>query len=116
MAIQVYGISNCSTVKKARTWLEENHLDYVFHDYKKEPARLEKLEAWEKEIPWESLVNKRGTTWRKLTSEEQASVIDATSANQVLLNNNSIIKRPLIESPKGILLGFDEVEYQAKLK
>ena len=116
MAVHVYGISNCSTVKKARTWLEENNIDYIFHDYKKEPASLEKLEAWEQEIPWESLVNKRGTTWRKLSKEEQEAVTDAHTANQTLLKNNSMIKRPVIESTKGILLGFDETEYQAKLK
>ncbi len=116
MALQVYGIKNCNTVKKALTWLDENKIAYTFHDYKKEPAALEQLEAWEKEISWETLVNKKGTTWRKLSSEEQATVIDANSANQVLLKNNSMIKRPLIKSPKGIILGFDEEEYRAKLK
>lgn len=116
MVLQVYGIKNCNTVKKALTWLDENNLAYTFHDYKKEPATLAQLEAWEKEISWESLVNKKGTTWRKLSAEEQAAVIDADSANNVLLSNNSMIKRPLIESPKGILLGFDEEEYNAKLK
>jgi|SRR5690606_17434609 len=116
MVLQVYGIKNCNTVKKALTWLDENNLAYTFHDYKKEPATLAQLEAWEKEISWESLVNKKGTTWRKLSAEEQAAVIDADSANNVLLNNNSMIKRPLIESPKGIVLGFDEEEYNAKLK
>ncbi|WP_312139161.1 ArsC family reductase [Sphingobacterium sp.] len=113
--LQVYGIKNCNTVKKALDWLNENKKDYVFHDYKKEPATVEKLEEWEKEVAWESLVNKKGTTWRKLSPEEQAKVKDANSANQALLSNNSMIKRPLIESPQGILLGFDEEEYKAKL-
>ncbi|MGN0019902.1 MAG: ArsC family reductase [Sphingobacterium hotanense] len=113
--LQVYGIKNCNTVKKALDWLNENKKDYVFHDYKKEPATLEKLEGWEKEVAWEALVNKKGTTWKKLSAEEQANVKDADSANQVLLANNSMIKRPLIESPHGILLGFDEEEYKAKL-
>lgn len=113
--LQVYGIKNCNTVKKALDWLNENKKDYVFHDYKKEPATLEKLEGWEKEVAWEALVNKKGTTWKKLSTEEQTKVKDADSANQVLLANNSMIKRPLIESPHGILLGFDEEEYKAKL-
>ena len=113
--LQVYGIKNCNTVKKAIDWLNENHKDYVFHDYKKEPATLNKLEEWEKEVSWEQLVNKKGTTWRKLSPEEQAAIKDAKSANAVLLGNNSMIKRPLIESPKGILLGFDEDEYKSKL-
>lgn len=116
MALQVYGIKNCNTVKKALTWLDENKIAYTFHDYKKEPAKLQQLEKWEKEVSWESLVNKKGTTWRKLSPEEQAAVVDAQSANDVLLANNSVIKRPLIESPKGIILGFDEEEYRVKLK
>lgn len=116
MALQVYGIKNCNTVKKALTWLDENKITYTFHDYKKEPATSAQLEAWEKEIPWEKLINKKGTSWRKLSSDEQAEVVDADSANKVLLNNNSMIKRPLIESPKGIVLGFDEEEYTGKLK
>lgn len=116
MALQVYGIKNCNTVKKALTWLDENKIAYAFHDYKKEPATLQQLRTWEKETPWETLLNKKGTSWRKLSAEEQATVLDADSANQALLKNNSMIKRPLIESPKGIILGFDEEEYQAKLR
>lgn len=116
MALQVYGIKNCSTVKKALTWLDENNITYTFHDYKKEPATTAQLEAWEEEVPWEKLLNKKGTTWRRLSPEEQAIVKDADSANKVLSGNNSMIKRPLIESPKGIILGFDEEEYNVKLK
>jgi len=113
--LQVYGIKNCNTVKKAVDWLNQQKLEYVFHDYKKEPATLEKLEEWEREVSWEQLVNKKGTTWKKLNPEQQATVKDAPSANRVLLGNNSMIKRPLIESPKGILLGFNEEEYKSKL-
>lgn len=116
MALQVYGIKNCNTVKKALTWLDDNNIAYTFHDYKKEPATPEQLAAWEKKISWEPLVNKKGTTWRNLSAEEQASVVDAESANRVLLKNNSMIKRPLIESSNGIILGFDEEEYRLKLK
>ncbi len=114
--VQVYGIKNCNTVKKALDWLQENNINFVFHDYKKEPATLEKLEEWEKSLPWTDLVNKKGTTWKKLSPEEQNSVIDANSANAVLLKNNSMIKRPLIETSKGLLLGFNEEEYHTKLK
>ncbi len=113
--LQVYGIKNCNTVKKAIDWLIQNNKEFVFHDYKKEPASLQKLQAWEKEISWEKLVNKKGTTWRKLSLEEQNSVTDEKSANEVLLKNNSMIKRPLIESSNGIILGFDEEEYKSKL-
>lgn len=113
--LQVYGIKNCNTVKKAIDWLNQHNKEYVFHDYKKEPATLEQLEKWEKQVSWEQLVNKKGTTWRKLSPEEQALVTNAETANQVLLKNNSMIKRPLIEGYKGILLGFDEEEYKTKL-
>ncbi|MGO1243413.1 MAG: ArsC family reductase [Sphingobacterium sp.] len=114
--IHVYGIKNCNTMKKAFTWLEENDIQYHFHDYKKEPVSREKLQEWENKISWELLVNKKGTTWRKLSPEQQASVRDATSANDILLFNNSMIKRPVIEYPKGILLGFDEQEYSKTLR
>jgi len=113
--LHVYGIKNCNTVKKALVWLEANGLDYVFHDYKKEPATAELLAEWEREVPWEALLNKKGTTWRKLPAEEQARVVDAASANAVLLRSNSMIRRPVIASPKGIVLGFDEQEYAEKL-
>lgn len=113
--LQVYGIKNCNKVKKAIDWLTENKKEFVFHDYKKEPATLEKLESWEKEVSWEQLLNKKGTTWRKLSPEDQAAVKDSKSANKALLSNNSMIKRPLIEGPKGIILGFDEEEYKSKL-
>lgn len=113
--LEIYGIKNCNTVKKALDWLAANNKAYTFHDYKKEPATLAKLQAWEKLVSWESLVNKKGTTWRKLTAAEQAAVVDAASANLVLLENNSMIKRPIIETANGLILGFDESEYEQKL-
>lgn len=114
--IHVYGIKNCNTVKKALTWLENNRKEFVFHDYKKEPATEEKLEEWQREVSWESLLNRKGTTWRKLSKEEQEKVTDAKSANAVLLENNSMIKRPVIEQGKNLIVGFDEEEYNTKLK
>lgn len=109
--LEVYGIKNCNTVKKALDWLKANDLEYNFHDYKKEPVTLAKLQAWEKLTPWETLVNKKGTTWKKLSAEEQSSVVDANSANIVLMQNNSMIKRPIIEVNNTIVLGFDEDLY-----
>lgn len=113
--LEIYGIKNCNTVKKALDWLNANQIDYTFHDYKKEPATREKLESWEKSVNWESLINKKGTTWKKLSTEEQAQVVDAHSANSALLANNSMIKRPLVEVKDEIILGFDETTYQEKL-
>lgn len=114
--LHVYGIKNCNTVKKALTWLQDHDIQHTFHDYKKEPVTRKKLDEWEKQVSWESLINKKGTTWKKLNPEQQAAVQDAASANIVLLENNSMIKRPLIESSKGIILGFDEQEYNKKLR
>ncbi len=116
MKLNIYGIKNCNTVKKALDWLDQNQLSYTFHDYKKEPATIEKLQQWEQKIDWQQLVNKRGTTWRKLTEDEQSRIQDADSANEALLSNNSMIKRPIIEYGEEILLGFDEKEYTEKLK
>ena len=113
--MHIYGIKNCNTVKKALDWFAKEGIDYTFHDFKKEGVSEEKLQAWENQIGWEPLVNKRGTTWRQLSKEEQQTVVDAASANRLMQAKTSVIKRPVIESPKGIILGFDENEYTAKL-
>jgi len=114
--MHVYGIKNCNTVKKALDWLSKEGIAYTFHDFKKEGITEEKLRTWENQTGWEPLVNKRGTTWRQLSPEEQLAVVDAASANRLMQAKTSVIKRPVIESPKGIILGFNENEYQAKLK
>ena len=114
--LQVYGIKNCNTVKKALTWLEDNNVPFKFHDYKKEGVCVDKLKEWETQVDWQALVNKKGTTWKKLSPETQEQVIDGDSANKVLQENTSMIKRPVIEYNKGILLGFNEAEYETNLK
>jgi len=114
--LQVFGIKNCNTVKKAIDWLNENKLEYTFNDYKKTPITKEKLIEWNEKLPWEKLINKKGTTWRKLTTEDQAAVTDAKSANQILVKNTSMIKRPLIAGGKQLVVGFDEKEYSSFLK
>lgn len=113
--IDVYGIKNCNTVKKALDWLKENNIAYTFHDFKKEPATDLKLKEWQQLVSWEFLVNKKGTTWKKLSPEDQSKVIDAESSRNVLLQNNSMIKRPILELKNEIILGFDEEIYQQKL-
>ena len=113
--LDVYGIKNCNTVKKTLDWLNEHSIQYTFHDYKKEPAQDSKLIAWQQLVSWESLVNKKGTTWKKLSPEQQAAVVDEQSARAVLLQNNSMIKRPIIELENEIILGFDEEKYEQKL-
>jgi arsenate reductase len=114
--ITLYGIPNCDTVKKARTWLEQAGLSYQFHDFKKAGLDKTTVSAWLKEVPWEILVNKKGTTWRNLPDATKASVIDATSANVLMLENTSVIKRPVLCTNNQVLVGFDADLYKKTLK
>lgn len=112
----VYGIKNCDTVKKALNWLKANNKAFEFHDYKKEGITTEKLQSWCSQVGWENLLNRRGTTWRKLDEETRNAVTDETQAVHVMLTNTSIIKRPVIEKDgKVLMVGFDEASYSAKL-
>jgi arsenate reductase len=114
--ITLYGIPNCDTVKKARTWLEQAGLSYQFHDFKKAGLDKTTVSAWLKEVPWEILVNKKGTTWRNLPDATKASVIDATSATVLMLENTSVIKRPVLCTNNQVLVGFDADLYKKTLK
>ena len=107
----MYGIPNCSTIKKARDWLEANGIAYKFHDYKKQGVPLAELEKMMAAQDWEAFLNRRGPTWRKLDTATQASVTDAASALTVMQANPSVIKRPLIISNDRHLLGFAEAAY-----
>lgn len=114
--MKVYGIKNCNTVKKALDWLNKNQVSYDFQDFKKVGISEATLKQWEKEVSWELLVNKKGTTWRNLSDSEKAAVKNENTANKLMQEKTSVIKRPIIESPKGLILGFDEKEYVEKLK
>jgi Spx/MgsR family transcriptional regulator len=117
-AITVYGIPNCDTVKKARTWLSEHGFDYVFHDFKKQGLPEKALNSWMKAVGWETVVNRKGTSWRKLSPEEQASVTSASAATPFVLDNPSLVKRPVIEwqSANGtdITVGFQPEQWLAR--
>jgi arsenate reductase (glutaredoxin) len=113
----LYGIKNCNTVKTAIEWLNKNKIVFEFHDYKKQGITPAKLSTWSKQVGWESLVNKRGTTWRQLDEATQKKVTSEKAAIALMMEKNSVIKRPLIEDgDKVLLLGFDETEYKEKLK
>jgi arsenate reductase (glutaredoxin) len=113
----VYGIKNCNTVKSALDWLNKNKVDFEFYDYKKSGITAVKLSAWCKQVGWENLVNKRGTTWRQLDEVDQNKVINEKSAIALMLEKTSVIKRPLIErNGEVVLLGFDEDTYTKKFK
>ncbi len=112
----LYGIKNCNTVKSALEWLNKNKVEFTFHDYKKSGITEAKLAAWCKQVGWESLVNKRGTTWRQLEEEDQKKVVNEKPAIALMIEKTSVIKRPLIEKDgKVVLLGFDEAEYKKEL-
>ena len=113
--IHVYGIPNCDTVKKARQWLDAQGLDYTFHDYKKEGADPEKLAVWIDAEGVDTVLNRRGTTWRKLSDDQKAD-LDAAKAVALLQANPSMIKRPVVEHPGGLLVGFSESEWAAALQ
>lgn len=108
--IKLYGIPNCDTIKKARKWLKDNNIDFDFHDYKKLGVPEKELKAWVKHVGWETLLNKRGTTWRKLDDDTKNSV-NEVAAIQIMLDNPSIIKRPVLVKDKTILVGFKENDY-----
>lgn len=113
----VYGIPNCNTVKKATSWLSSNGFDFEFHDFKKKGITAGKLAEWCEVFGWENVLNKKGTTWRKLSAEEQSTVQDEKSAIAVLLQYTSAIKRPIVEvGGKAVLISFNEESYEAQLK
>ena len=114
MTATLYGIPNCDTVKKARGWLDERGIVYAFHDYKKEGADLDRLRAWVAAKGWETVLNRRGTTFRKL-DPAQTSGLDAETAVSLMQANPSAIKRPVVEHPGGLLVGFDPAEWERVL-
>lgn len=111
--LKVYGIPNCDTVKKAITWLKDHNVAYEFHDYKKLGISEAKLEEWLTQVPYDKLVNRAGTTFKKLTDEEKAKITENASAIALMLEKTSVIKRPIVESDKILAMGFKAEEYEA---
>lgn len=116
--ITLYGIPNCDTVKKACAWLTAQGLEYEFYDIKKRGVPADRLPGWVQSVGWEKLLNRQGTTWRKLDAAVQASVQDAAGAQALMLANPSVIKRPVVEWPetkastgKKISAGFDPLKW-----
>jgi arsenate reductase len=111
--MKLYGIPNCSTVKKARQWLEERGIGYEFHDFKKEGVPGTLMKTLMKLHGWEALLNRNGPTWRKLPDERKAEVKNATTALAVMQENPSVIKRPIIDNDGQYQIGFSEDNYAA---
>ena len=114
VALIMYGIPNCDTIKKARKWLDAQGIEYSFHDYKKEGADPAKLAEWVSAAGWEKVLNRAGTTFRKLPDEDKAG-LDAGKAVMLIAAHPSAIKRPVLEHPGGLLVGFDEGAWAAAL-
>ena len=110
---ELYGIPNCDTVKKARNWLTENDIAYAFCDFKKTPPTPEQIGAWLEQLDVQVLLNKRGTTWRKLSPDEQAQADTREGAVQLMAANPSVIKRPLLQHEGQWYCGFDAGRYAA---
>jgi arsenate reductase len=108
MTITLYGIPNCDTVKKARAWLASEGVHYAFHDFKKQGVPPERLDHWMAQAGWEKLLNRQGTTWRKLDPAVQAAAGDAAGARALMLEQSSVIKRPVVEwNARTVTVGFD---------
>ncbi len=106
----LHGIPNCDTVKKARAWLAANGIAYTFHDYKKSCTTAAKLQSWAKSVGWEALINRAGTTFKKLPDADKAN-LDQAKAIALMLAQPSMIKRPVVEYAGGLLVGFKEADW-----
>ena len=116
MTITLFGIANCDTVKRARGWLSERAVDVSFHDFKKQGVPAADLERWLLELGRDRLVNRKGTTWRKLTADEQAWAETDAGAKRLLLAQPSAIKRPVVQWSDGhVTVGFEEAQWAARL-
>ena len=116
MTITLYGIPNCDTVKKARTWLADNAHDFTFHDFKKQGLERATVAAWLDQLDWEVLLNRKGTTWRKMSDERRAAVTDKASALDLMLEQPSVIKRPVLDQAGSYSVGFSPAQYQHLFK
>lgn len=115
MTITLYGIPNCDTVKKARVWLDKHHIPYSFHDYKKHGADAARVTEWVENAGLEKVLNKAGTTFKKL-DEAQKADLDTAKAVALMVAQPSMIKRPIVEHTSGLLVGFKEPEWAAALQ
>lgn len=113
--LTVYGLSQCDTVRRARQWLDAQGLEYRLVDFKKTPPSAAQIAAWADGVGWDILLNRRGTTWRKLDPATQSGVVDAASAVALLAQYPSAIKRPVVEGGKALLVGFDPAQWREAL-
>lgn len=115
-AIVLFGIPHCDQVKKARGWLDERSIPYLFHDFKKMGVSAELISGWQEVLGWEAILNRRGTTWRQLPEDRKSGVTDARSATSVMCEFPSVIKRPILCAGRRCIAGFSETAYQTLLE
>ncbi|MFC5520970.1 arsenate reductase [Polaromonas jejuensis] len=113
--IILYGIPNCDTVKKARTWLSEHRQSYEFHDFKKQGVPPQALAQWTQAVGRDRLLNRKGTTWRKLDAGVQAAVQDDASAQALMMAQPSVIKRPVVNWGQAVTVGFDAEDWASRV-
>jgi arsenate reductase len=115
MAVIVYGIANCDQVRKTLFWLRENGVEFRFHDFRVDGIERAMLERWCSHLPWNSLLNRRGLTWRSIDEAARAEVVDQTSAIDFMLAHPTVVKRPVVEVADRLLLGFSAERLAAAL-
>ncbi len=115
--ILIYGIKNCDTIKKTIQFFKNNNIEFEFHDYKTQSISKTKLNDWIKDVSLEQLINKKGTTYKKLSDSDKQALNNPTACIEIIINNTSVLKRPIIEiNNKIIRIGFNEVEYNSYFK
>jgi len=112
-SITVFGIPNCDSVKKTLDFFKKNKVEVVFHNYKKDGIQKTTLQQWCKKVEWELLLNKKGTTWKKIAPDYEGVVLNESKAIDIMLAHNSTIKRPVVITTKKIVVGFDEAQLQS---
>ncbi len=114
MTTTIYGIKNCDTIKKARRFMDANDLDYHFHDYRTDGTNPAQLQDWIAHFGWDTVLNKRGTTWRKLPDQVRSDT-DESNAAELLAKEPAMIKRPVLVTGDTVLIGFNESEWKSAL-
>ncbi len=109
--VVVFGIDNCDHVRKARAWLRARRIEHRFHDLRRDGLDAQRLSCWLGRVPWDSLLNRRGHAWRTLDAQRRASVTDQASASELMLEEPLLVKRPVLQMPGQIVVGFSEALY-----
>ena len=107
----LYGLQRCGSCLEARAWLDTHGIEYRFHDFRRDGLARDKLAGWVKSVGWETLLNKRGTTWRNLP-DRQRGKLNARSAQSLMLEHTSLIKRPVLEIGAGLVVGYSSAQYE----